>query len=133
MTGSSCGLRRSKVPVTVCSVPKQIHLPVQTNAGGSRIREADTGVIRYDYLPTDQAWKFPERIVYNSSEFEEIHKSAEKTAFRFFPEPLFRELPLPVFVFFHDFLAHGFGIFAVGVDIVEGFGKEFNRCSSAVP
>ena len=32
MTGSSCGLRRSKVQVTVCSVPKQIHLPVQTNA-----------------------------------------------------------------------------------------------------
>ena len=67
------------------------------------------------------------------SEFEEIQEFAEKTAFRFFPELLFRELPLPVFVFFHDFLAHGFGIFAVGIDIVEGFGKEFYRCSSAVP
>ena len=67
------------------------------------------------------------------SEFEEIQEFAEKTAFCLFPELLFRELPLPVFVFFHDFLAHGFGIFAVGIDIVEGLSKEFDRCSSAVP
>ena len=54
---------------------------------------------------------------------EQIDKLAEKTAFCFFLKSLFRELPLPFFVFLHDLLAQWFGIFAVGVDIMERFSE----------
>ena len=54
---------------------------------------------------------------------EQINKLAEKAAFRLFLKSLFRELPLPFFVFLHDLLAQGFGIFAVGVDIMERFSE----------
>ena len=54
---------------------------------------------------------------------EQINKLAEKAAFRLFLKSLFRELPLPFFVFLHDLLAQRFGIFAVGVDIMERFSE----------